>query len=134
MRHRRAVRKLGRNTSNRKALLRSLMISLLTHERIFTTHAKAKEASSIADRLITLGKKNTSTSKKTAISVLGSKQLINKLFDEISPRFAKRAGGYTRVLQLATRKGGGAKMALLELTERKVVEENHSKKKEKLVK
>ena len=122
MRHRRAARKLSRSTSNRKALLRSLARNLLISERIITTHAKAKEASSLADKLITLGKKNTITTKKTAISILGSKELINKLFDDISPRFANRKGGYTRVLQLARRKGDGAKMALLELTERKVIE------------
>lgn len=122
MRHRRKSKKLSRNTSNRKALLRSLIRNLIITERISTTYVKAKEASSLADKLITLGKRNTITSKKTAISTLGSKMLINKLFDDIAPRFAGRKGGYTRVLQLAPRKGDGAKMALLELTERRIVE------------
>lgn len=128
MRHRRATKKLSRNTSNRKALLKSLVTNLIICERIITTREKAKEASSLADKLITLGKRNTITSKKNAISILGSKSLINRLFGDIAPRFATRAGGYTRVLQLAPRRGDGAKMAVLELTERKVVEKVARKK------
>lgn len=120
MRHRKNSGRLSRNTSNRKALLRSLVRSLIISERIQTSYAKAKEASSLADRVISLGKRNTITSKKTAISILGSKMLINKLFDDIAPRFTSRKGGYTRILRLASRKGDGAKMALLELTERKI--------------
>ena len=134
MRHRRAKRKLSRNTSNRKALMRSLVASLMLYERISTTHEKAKEASSAADKVITLGKRNTITAKKTAIEILGSKVLINKIFDDIAPRFADRAGGYTRVLQLMPRKGDGAKMAILELTERKIIEKPAAKKAEKKVK
>lgn len=133
MRHNRLTNRLSRNTSNRKALLRSLIRGLFISERILTTYAKAKEAGSLADRLITLGKRNTITSKKTAISILGSKLLIDKLFNDIAPRFAGREGGYTRVLQLTLRKGDGAKMALLELTERKIVEKP-PKKSEKKVK
>ena len=129
MRHRRNSRKLSRNTSNRKALLRSLVRGLIINERILTGYVKAKEASSLADRLISLGKRNTITSKKNAISILGSKMLINKLFDDIAPRFAGRFGGYTRILQVAPRKGDGAKMALLELTERKIIEEKARVKK-----
>jgi len=131
MRHRRNTRRLSRNTPGRKALLRSLIRSLLISERISTTHAKAKEASSLADRVITLGKRNTITSKKTAISILGSKQLINKLFGDIAPRFVNRKGGYTRIFQLAPRKGDGAKMAILELTERRIIEKPTTKKPEK---
>ena len=128
MRHRKAGKKLGRNTSSRKALMRSLLRGLIISERIKTSYVKAKEASSLADKLISLGKKNTITAKKTAIETLGSKEFINRLFDEIAPRYANRNGGYTRVLQLARRKGDGAKMALLELTERKVVEKPEKKK------
>jgi large subunit ribosomal protein L17 len=134
MRHRKKSKKLSRSTSNRKALLRSLVRNLFISERISTTYAKAMEASSLADRLISLGKRNTITSKKTAISILGSKILINKLFDEIAPRFANRNGGYTRVLQLMSRRGDGAKMALLELTERRIVEKTSQKKLEKKTK
>ena len=131
MRHRRATKKLSRSTANRKALMRSLVSSLITYERISTTYKKAKAASSMADKLVTLGKRNTITSKKTAIEVLGSKLLINKLFDDIAPRFASRSGGYTRVLQFMPRKGDGAKMAILELTERKIIEKLAAKKAEK---
>ncbi len=131
MRHRKATKKLSRNTSNRKALMKSLLTSLITHERISTTYEKAKAASQQADKLITLGKRNTTTSKKYAISTLGSKLLINKLFDDIAPRFAGRQGGYTRVLHFMPRKGDGAEMAILELTERKVIEPAIKKKDEK---
>ena len=130
MRHRRNKGRLGRTNSARKALLRSLVRSLFISERIETTYTKAKETGSLADRLITLGKRNTITSKKTAISILGSKSLINKLFDEIAPRYVARKGGYTRVIQMAPRRGDGAKMALLELTERKVEEKKPLSKKD----
>lgn len=131
MRHRKLSRKIGRTTSGKKALLRGLVSNLLINERIKTTYVKAKEASSLADRIIRLGKINTPTSKKTAISILGSKVLINKLFNDIAPRFAARHGGYTRVLLVAPRKGDGAKMALLELTERKAAEKAEAKKAKK---
>ncbi|MBN1871144.1 MAG: 50S ribosomal protein L17 [Candidatus Omnitrophica bacterium] len=135
MRHRRNTQRLSRGASGRKALLRSLVRGLFISERITTTYVKAKEASSLADRLITLGKNNTITSKKTAISILGSKELINRLFDDIAPRYGSRQGGYTRVLQLPPRRGDGAKMALLELTEKKIekkkpVPQKEDKKKE----
>lgn len=133
MRHRRTTKKLSRNTSNRKALLRSLVRSLIINERISTTCAKAKEASPLADKLISLGKINTISSKRTAISILGTKMLIKKLFDDIAPRFASRNGGYTRVLRLVPRKGDGAEMALLELTERRI-EKPPTKKPEKKIK
>ncbi len=106
-------------------------MNLMVYERISTTHRKAKEASPLADKLITLGKRNTSTAKKNAIDILGSKMPIKKLFDDIAPRFANRKGGYTRILQLAPRKGDGASMAILELTERKVVEKTTNKKEKK---
>lgn len=131
MRHRRATRRLGRNLSGKKALIRSLLRALLISERISTTCVKAKEASSFADRLISLGKKNTSTARKTAIEILGSKLLINKLFNDIAPRYGNRNGGYTRVIQLSNRKGDGAKMAFLELTERKIVEKKVKKSADK---
>lgn len=134
MRHRRKTHKLSRNATNRKALLRSLVRNLFIHEQISTTHKKAKAASSLADKLISLGKANTITAKKHAISVLGSKELINRLFDEIAPRFSGRKGGYTRVLRLSTRHGDGATTAILELTERKIVEKKAKAKEAKKVK
>lgn len=131
MRHRRKTDKLGRNTTNRKALLRSLVRSLFLYEQVTTTHKKGKAASPLADKLISLGKKNTITAKKLAISILGSKELINKLFGEIAPRFSKRQGGYTRVLRMIPRRGDGADMAVLELTERKIAEKRAGAKGEK---
>ena len=104
-------------------------MNLMIYERISTTHQKAKAASSLADKLITLGKRNTSTAKKNVIDILGSKMPIKKLFDDIAPRFASRNGGYTRIMQLAPRKGDGASMAILELTERKIVEKTTKKEK-----
>ncbi len=133
MRHRRKTHKLSRNAASRKALLRSLVRNLFIHEQISTTHKKAKAASSLADKLISLGKANTITAKKHAISVLGSKELINKIFDDIAPRFAKRSGGYTRVLRLATRHGDGATTAVLELTERRITEKKEKEIKKKKV-
>ncbi len=118
MRHRKAASRLNRNMSNRKALMRALARAVLQNERITTTHAKAKAARSFVDKLITLGKRNTSAARKRAIQILGSKELINHLFGTVAPRFAARSGGYTRILQLASRKGDGAPTAILELTER----------------
>jgi len=129
MRHRRKTNRLSRNTSSRKALLRGLVTHLVVYERIRTTHAKAKEAGILADKIIRLGKENTPTSKKTAISILGSKAHINKIFDDIAPRYSNRKGGYTRVLRLGSRKGDGAEMALLEFTERKITEKAGQKRK-----
>lgn len=128
MRHRRNTHKLSRNATNRKALLRNLVRSLIIHERIITTYKKAKAASSLADKLISLGKAKTITAKKNAISILGSKELINKLFDEIAPRFVSRNGGYTRVLHFSVRPGDGASTAVLELTERKIVDKKAKEK------
>lgn len=129
MRHRRRTDKLSRNTANRKALLRGLVRSLFLYEQITTTYKKGKAAGSLADKLITLGKENTITAKKTVISILGSKELINRLFGDIAPRFSKRRGGYTRVLRMMPRRGDGAEMAVLELTERKIAEKKAEAKK-----
>lgn len=134
MRHRRKTHKLSRNATNRKALLRSLVRSLFMHEQISTLYKKAKAASSLADKLISLGKRNTITAKKHAISILGSKELINKIFGDIAPRFSGRNGGYTRVLRLSTRPGDGATTAILELTERKIVEKKTKVKEAKKAK
>lgn len=134
MRHRRKTQKLSRNATNRRALLRSLVRNLIIHEQITTTYKKAKAASSLADKLISLGKAKTITAKKNAISILGSKELINKLFDDIAPRFVNRNGGYTRVLHFSVRHGDGASTAILELTERKIVEKKTKGKEPKKAK
>ena len=116
MRHRKAGRKLGRNASHRKALMRNLAMALFQHERIITTVEKAKEARSFAEKLITLAKKGTLHARRLAIARLRDKESVAKLFNEIAPRFADRPGGYTRVLKRHERRLGDAgKTAFLEL-------------------
>lgn len=130
MRHRKLRWKLGRNTSNRKALLRSLAAHLIARQRITTTLAKAKALRPFAERLITLGKKRTVAAKISAIRALGSKSLINRLFDEIAPLFANRHGGYTRIIRTGNRKGDNAEVVIIELTE-KLEAEKKAPRKEK---
>jgi large subunit ribosomal protein L17 len=117
MRHHNSGRKLGRNPSHRKALLSNMAKALLTCGRIHTTEIKAKELRGVVDPLITLAKRNDLHARRQAYRVLGNHQLVKTLFDEIGPRFAGVAGGYTRVLKLALpRKGDAAPMAVIELT------------------
>ncbi|MBN1592566.1 MAG: 50S ribosomal protein L17 [Candidatus Coatesbacteria bacterium] len=129
MRHRVSGRKLGRNTAQRKSLLRNLAMELLRHERICTTLAKAKETRRFSERLITLGKKDTLHAKRLAARHISDKAVHKKLFTEIAPRFVERPGGYTRLYKLGPRKGDGADMALIELVDR--APEEKPKKKEK---
>ncbi len=131
MRHNRQTNRLGRNWSKRKALLESLVSSLLTYQEIKTTLPKAKEAKRLADRIITLGKEDSLSARRQVFSYLQNHSLTSKLFKEVAPRFKSRNGGYTRILHLSRRKGDGAQLALLELTEKeiKVKETKKSKKK-----
>ncbi len=115
MAHRIAGRKLGRPTDHRLALFRNLTTDLLRYERIITTEAKAKEVRGFADRMITLGKKGDLSSRRRALGFVYDKKIVEKLFDELAPRFASRPGGYTRIIKLEPRVGDGAKMAQLEL-------------------
>ena len=115
MRHRIAGRRLDRPTAHRKALLRNLVKSLLTHESIQTTEAKAKEARRSAEKIITLGKDGTLHARRQALAFLNDKAVTAKLFETIGPRYSDRPGGYTRILKLGRRAGDGAPMALLEL-------------------
>jgi large subunit ribosomal protein L17 len=121
MRHRRAGRKLGRTTSHRDALRRNIVVSLLRHERITTTLAKAKEFRGAAERLITLARDTQPKTRlhdyRRAISFLQDETIAKKLFTEIAPRFAGRPGGYTRVVRLAkNRLGDDGPRAIWELT------------------
>ena len=116
MRHRKSGRKLGRNTSHRRALYRNLATSLLEHGRIETTEAKAKELRAIADKLITLGKRGGLHARRQALSFVRTETVVSKLFAEISPRYASRAGGYTRIIPTRVRLGDAAPMAVVELT------------------
>ena len=115
MRHRKLSKKLSRPTAHRKALLSNLVKSLFEHERITTTLPKAKVASGVAERMITLAKVKNLASQKRAVSFLGHPGIVKKLFKEIGPRFLDRQGGYTRVIRLGRRPGDRAFMAILEL-------------------
>lgn len=114
MRHGMDHRKLGRNPAHRKALLRNLMNALVRSERVETTIAKAKELRPLADRLITLGKRNTLHARRRAFSILSDKANTEKLFSGLAGRFAERAGGYTRIIRTGFRAGDGSEMAFIE--------------------
>lgn len=116
MKHRISFRKLGRDRAHRRALLRNQVTSLIEHERIETTVAKAKELRRVADRMITYGKKGTHHAHNAVRGYLQTKDSISKLMNEIGPRFADRSGGYTRVLRTRNRKGDCAPMAVVELS------------------
>ncbi len=115
MKHKVAGRKLGRNPSHRKAMLRNIVTSLLEHERIVTTVPKAKEARRIAEKMITLGKRGDLHARRQALSYIRTKDIVAKLFDELSEQYADRQGGYTRIIRTGTRYGDAAPMAILEL-------------------
>lgn len=119
MRHLDKVKKLNRTKSHREALLRNLASSLIIHERIRTTKAKAMALKSYAEKLITLAKRKDLHSLRLAFSMLRNKEATKKLFRDLSERFKDINGGYTRVLNLGWRKGDSARMALIELTVRK---------------
>lgn len=115
MRHQKRRYKLSRSTKERHAMLRSLVVGLFLNDSIKTTLAKAKEARRYAERLITIGKDSSLSSRRRAFEFLNDRDSVKSLFDDISPRFLGRAGGYTRILRLGKRSGDGAQMALLEL-------------------
>ena len=121
MRHNRQTHRLGRTATERKALLESLVSSLLKHQEITTTLQKAKAAKRLADHVITLGKNDTLHSRRQVFSYMQDHQLTSKIFKEVAPRFKKRNGGYTRILQVNRRKGDGAQLAILELTEKEII-------------
>ena len=118
MRHLKSGRKLNRTAAHRKALQRNMLKALLVQEQVQTTDAKAKELRRWADRLVTLGKKNSVHARRLAFSYLGSRKLVQRLFDDVAPRFQDRAGGYTRVLKIGQRRGDAALISLVEFTER----------------
>lgn len=115
MRHRkRTINKLGRNTAQREALMASLVCNLIMAGRIKTTLPKAKAARRMAEKMVTLGKKNTLAARRLAISRLRRKEAVKDLFDQVAPAFADRQGGYTRILKLGQRMSDSSEMALLE--------------------
>ena len=110
-----SYRKLGRNSSARKALFRSILASFFKHERIETTEAKAKEVRSLAEKLITLAKRGDLAARRQAIADIGDEEAVRKLLSDIASKYTERQGGYTRILKLGPRRGDAAPMALLEL-------------------
>lgn len=116
MRHLKSGRKLNRSTAHRSALYRNLVASLITFDRIRTTDAKAKEVRRFADRMVTLGKQGTLAARRRAAAFMRNPNAVRKLFADVAPRFADRAGGYTRIVKLGYRPGDAAQMSLIELT------------------
>ena len=118
MRHRLGLRKLNRTSSHRLAMLRNMTNSLLKHEVIKTTLPKAKELRRVVEPMITLGKIATVANRRLAFNRLRDRDMVTKLFNELGPRYAKRNGGYLRILKYGFRQGDNAPMALVELMDR----------------
>ena len=117
MRHRKSGRQLNRNSSHRQAMFRNMMVSLLKHEQIKTTVAKAKELRRFVEPVITLGKEPTLANKRAAFAKLRDRDIVAKLFDEIGERMKDRPGGYTRILKCGNRPGDNAPMAYIQLVD-----------------
>lgn len=133
MRHRIAGRKLGRTTSHRVAMLRNLVTSLLEHEKVKTTDAKAKEVRPLAEKLIGLAKRGDLHARRQALSVVRKADVVKKLFETLSPRFQSRTGGYLRIVKMGYRPGDGAPVSLVELiSEGKEGAKKGKKKREKV--
>lgn len=115
MRHQKSGRILGRNSSHRKAMFRNMAVSLFRHEQIRTTVPKAKELRRMAEPLITLAKTSNLANRRLALSRLGDRDAVTKLFDDLGPRFKDRPGGYTRILRCGLRAGDSAPMAYVQL-------------------
>src|SRR6266567_4377704 len=118
MRHGHGLRKLNRTTGHRLAMLRNMTVSLLRHEEISTTLPKAKELRRVAERMLTLGKKPSLANRRLAFDRLRDRDIVEKLFDNLGPRYAKRNGGYLRILKTGFRKGDNAPLALVSLMDR----------------
>jgi large subunit ribosomal protein L17 len=117
MRHRRAGKKLGRDSAHRRALYSNLAASLIEHGRIKTTEAKAKAVRPIAEQMITLGRRGDIHARRQALAYLRSQEIVHELFSEVGPRFRDRPGGYTRIVKLGPRPGDSASMVYLELVD-----------------
>ncbi|HET9418495.1 MAG TPA: 50S ribosomal protein L17 [Chthoniobacterales bacterium] len=136
MRHQKKTVKLGRTAEHRKALLANQVCSLIVHQRIKTTLAKAKAVRPLADKMVTLGKNGSLHARRNALSILRQSGAVKKLFDDIAPRSTSRNGGYTRIVKLGQRKSDSARMAFIEwvdaavAVEEKPAEEKKAKRKE----
>ena len=116
------TRKLGRPTAHRMAMLRGMVTLLLENGQIETTLTRAKEVRSMAEKMITLGKKNTLASRRAALAYITKESVVTKLFNEIAPNYANRNGGYTRIMKLGPRRGDAAELAIVALVEADVKE------------
>jgi len=125
MKHRKkGTTNFGRRKSHKKAMLNNLVSNLILHNRIKTTHRKAKEVSRLADRVISLGKKQTVHARRQAKKIVSNKKLLQKLFEEIAPQYQNRDGGYTRVIKLGFRRGDAAPISVVELVEAETAEQS----------
>ena len=109
------TRKLGRTTAHRNAMLRGMVTYLIENGSIETTLTRAKEVRSLAEEMITLGKKNTLASRRQALAYINKEDVVTKVFAEIAPKYAERNGGYTRIMKMGPRRGDAAEMAVIEL-------------------
>jgi large subunit ribosomal protein L17 len=123
MRHRQSGRQLNRNSSHRQAMFRNMSVSLIEHELIKTTVAKAKELRRVVEPLITLAKEDSVANRRLAFSRTRNKAAVGKLFDELGPRYEERPGGYLRIIKAGFRTGDKAPMAYVELVDRPIIEE-----------
>lgn len=126
MRHRKSGRQLNRNSSHRKAMFRNMSASLFDHEMIRTTLPNAKELRRVAERLITMAKTDSVANRRLAFSRLRDRDVVNKLFNELGPRYQARPGGYLRILKCGFRSGDNAPMAIVELVDRPMVDSAES--------
>ncbi|MDQ1335933.1 MAG: large subunit ribosomal protein [Thermodesulfobacteriota bacterium] len=115
MRHRKAGKQLGRNTSHRRAMLRNMVTSLFAHEQVETTDAKAKVIRPVAEKMITLAKRGDLHARRQALAYMEDKSVVHKLFDQAKDRFLDRQGGYLRIVKKGVRKGDGAPVSIVQL-------------------
>ena len=128
------TRKLGRPTAHRKAMLRGMVTLLLENGQVETTLTRAKEVRSVAEKMITLGKKNTLASRRAALAYITKEDVVTKVFSELAPLYENRNGGYTQIFKLGPRRGDGAEMAIIKLVDyTKPTADDGKKKKEKKV-
>ncbi len=117
MRHNNTGRRLGRNSSHRAAMMRNMVTSLIEHEKITTTDARAKELRKVAEKMISLGKRGDLHARRQAMQVIRDRKVVGKLFEMVAPRYKDRPGGYTRIIKLGARAGDNASLSLIELVE-----------------
>ncbi|HXG04562.1 MAG TPA: 50S ribosomal protein L17 [Candidatus Binatia bacterium] len=131
MRHRNHRYRLGRDSEHRTAMLRNLLVSLFRHERVSTTEAKAKAVRGLADRMITLAKRESLHARRQVLAMVPDREVVARLFDQIAARFADRPGGYTRIIHAGVRRGDAAPLVYLELVDRPAAADGKGGKGEK---